>query len=173
MRVCTVVVVVVGGELEAEEGVGGEHRGECVVEGERRGGLGVEGERGEDLREAVGGEQEEEVLEDEAAVDRVAEGVEIRGSHHHVGEGSPAGPEIGELGDGGKEGGGRSLVVLPLPYAPQHVGAEGVALVGFEPSAQLRFDCCNQEVLWILGVLRIPQLAFTLDSGRTLYTESA
>ena len=173
MRVCTVVVVVVGGELEAEEGVGGEHRGECVVEGERRGGLGVEGERGEDLREAVGGEQEEEVLEDEAAVDRVAEGVEIRGSHHHVGEGSPAGPEIGELGDGGKEGGGRSLVVLPLPYAPQHVGAEGVALVGFEPSAQLRFDCCNQEVLWILGILRIPQLAFTLDSGRTLYTESA
>ena len=112
------VVVVVGGELEAEEGVGGEHRGECVVEGERRGGLGVEGERGEDLREAVGGEQEEEVLEDEAAVDRVAEGVEIRGSHHHVGEGPPAGPEVGELADGGEEGGGRSLVVLPLPNAP-------------------------------------------------------
>ena len=167
------VVVVVGGELEAEEGVGGEHRGECVVQGERRGGLGVEGERGEDLREAVGGEQEEEVLEDETAVDRVAEGVEIGGSHHHVGEGSPAGPEVGELGDGGEEGGGRSLVVLPLPNAPQHVGAEGVALVGFEPSAQLRFDCCNQEVLWILGVLRIPQLAFTLDSAHTLYTESA
>ena len=112
------VVVVVGGELEAKEGVGGEHRSECVVEGERRGGLGVEGERGEDLCEAVGGEQEEEVLEDETAVDRVAEGVEIRGSHHHVGEGSPAGPEVGELGDGGEEGGGRSLVVLPLPNAP-------------------------------------------------------
>ena len=95
------VVVVVGGELEVEEGVGGEHRSECVVERKRRGGLDVEEERGEDLREAVGGEEEEEVLEDEAIVDGVADGVEIRGIHNHVGESLPAGPEVGKLGDGG------------------------------------------------------------------------
>ena len=47
------------------------------------------------------GEKEEEVLEDEAIVDGVADGVEIRGIHNHVGESLPAGPEVGKLGDGG------------------------------------------------------------------------
>ena len=128
------VVVVVGGELETEEGVGGEHGGERVVQRERRGGLGVEGERRKDLCEAVGGEEEEEVLEDEAVVDRVADGVEICGIHHQVGESPPTRPEVGKLGNGMQKGGRCSLVVFSLPNAPQHIGTESVTLFGFKSS---------------------------------------
>lgn len=129
------VVVVVGGELETEEGVGGEYGGERVVQRERRGGLGVERERWKDLREAVGGEEEEEILEDEAVVDRVADGVEISGIHHQVGESSPTGPKVGKLGNRMQKGRRCSLIVFSLPNASQHIGTESVTLFGFKSSA--------------------------------------